>query len=416
MQVTSSTAAIVAQRPTSVERLLSADSATALERFEGSPLLAEGKISLIGLDSVVERLGARWEMRSDQVYDFVERSIERQLGGAGYWLRVSDRDYLIVQPAASRFAAQAFCLSCLRELLKHFLGEIREGDLRVCEVTRLSAGSLQGALVDPIFVDAAAARESPPAGDLAFKAGGPSVLHPEVAWSPFVTNDGRSVRVSCVLEPVIQLKTYTRIGYRLARRVLVQGTDVELSETDRLRLSRSDIERIDLATISRGIDRLAAEAGAEQQLSLIIPVSFVSLSNQGTRALIAAALREAQTHVRRGIICEIVDIEGVPPSALLTAISLIRPFCLFVVGGVREANAPVFRDLKETNLQGASFDCPIGLDDDPTFLAWAKVAIGAAKRLTRSVLVYRLSSPRRVAMAEALGATHASMRLNPGGG
>lgn len=392
----------------SVERLLSADSAAALERFADSPLLAQGKISLIGLDAIVDRLGERWPARRTQVYEHVERNFERQLSGTGYWQRVSERDYLIVQPAATRYAAQAFCLSCLRELLKFFLGEARECDLRVCEVTRLSPTSLGGALLDPVHVEAAAAREAPPAAL-------PETEVPftqRANWSPFVTTDGHSVRVSCALEPVIELKNHARIGYRLARRVLRVETETELSEPERQRLSRADIERIDLATIARGIGRLASEEGA-QLPSLIIPVSFITLSSLKSRALLVAAFKEAQTHVQRGLICEIVDIEGVPPSVLLAAISMIRPFCLFVVGHLRDPCDAATRDLKGAGLQGLSFDCAPNLDGDAQFLGWARSAITVSKRVTRSVMIYRLSGPRQAALADALGATHASLVAGP---
>jgi hypothetical protein len=353
------------------------------------------------------RLGDRWPMRREQVYDHVERSLQRHLAGEGYWQRVSERDYLIVQPGATRFGAQAFCLGCLRELLKHFLGETRESDLQVCEVTRLSPSGLSAAPVDALAVEAAAAREAASA-----RAAEPPSIGPASNWTPFVATDGRPMRVSCTLEPVFQLKTHARIGYRMARRVVqTGGAERELSDAERQALSRSDIERVDLATIARGLGRLTAEAHKPLQPSLILPVSYVSLSNLKSRALLATAFKEAQTRVRQGVICEAVDIEGVPPGALLAAISMIKPFCLFVVGHVHDPSDKALRELGGSHLQGISFDCPAGLDDDADFLDWARTAIGGAKRITKSVLVYRLSSPRRAAMAGVLGASHASLNL-----
>jgi hypothetical protein len=78
---------------------------------------------------------------------------------------------------------------------------------------------------------------------------------------------------------------------------------------------------------------------------------------------------------------------------------------------VHDPSDKALRELSGTHLQGISFDCPPGLDDDADFLDWARTAIGGAKRITKSVLVYRLSSPRRAAMAGVLGATHASLNL-----
>ena len=96
--------------------------------------------------------------------------------------------------------------------------------------------------------------------------------------------DGRQLRVSATLEPVYELKGFTRIGFRMIRRVIVIATAEELSTQQVAALSATDIMRADLATITRGIDRLRAEAGGERQLSLIVPLSFVSLSSQKGRA------------------------------------------------------------------------------------------------------------------------------------
>jgi hypothetical protein len=229
-------------------------------------------------------------------------------------------------------------------------------------------------------------------------------------WTPFVASDGRRVRVSCVLEPVFELKNYGRIGNRIARRVLAMDTEEPLTIAQIQNLSRGDIERIDLATIARGLDRLRAESGDDRQLSLIIPVSFISLSHRHGRAALSDMFREARTLVRAGIICEVCDIEGVPQNALLSATSLIKPDCMFLIGRLAAAPDKALGNLRDAGLQAVSFEAPQGSPEDAEFLAWAKTAIGAAKRAARSVMIYRINSPRLAGVAALLGATHASLR------
>jgi hypothetical protein len=229
-------------------------------------------------------------------------------------------------------------------------------------------------------------------------------------WTPFMASDGRRVRVSCVLEPVFELKNYGRIGYRIARRVLAMDTEEPLTSTQIQNLSRSDIERIDLATIARGLDRLRAESGDDRQLSLIIPVSFISLSHRHGRAALSDMFREARTLVRAGIICEVCDIEGVPQNALLSAILLIKPDCMFLIGRLAAMPDKALGNLRDAGLQAVSFEAPRETLEDAEFLAWAKAAIGAAKRAAKSVMIYRVSSPRLAGVAALLGATHASLR------
>jgi hypothetical protein len=230
-------------------------------------------------------------------------------------------------------------------------------------------------------------------------------------WTPFVASDGREVRVTCALEPVFELRTYRRIGFRMVRRVLVVSTDEELTPSALANLSRADILRIDLATIARGLHRLES-AGSEDQLpSLIVPVSYTSLSNRKARADIVDAFKEATGLVKQGVICEITDIESVPQVALLSVTSLIRPFALLVVGRLETTPPPlaILNQLKGSGLQALSFECPPN-QGEAEFLGWSKATIEAAKRIAKSVLVYRTTSARNAGLAALIGATHASVR------
>jgi hypothetical protein len=374
-----------------------------MEPLSGSPLLSEGRINLISLDVIAKRLGPRWETRRDPIYEHVERTIVRYIGAEGNALRVSDTDYLIVQPEISRFAAQARCLRCLREVLTYFLGQARLVDLDVREVTAISGQGLEAALVDATSVMAGAEKESAAASSTPKAGSGDQ-------WSPFLASNGQRVRVSCTLEPVLELKGYTRIGYRVARRVLLLATDEPLSAIELSRLTRADMERIDFATIARGLDRLRSEVGGEMQPSLIIPVSYISLSNQRSRAVLIGLFQQAQLAVKRGLICEVCDIDGVPQAALLTATSFIKPYCLFVVGRTATARDSVARNLRGTGLQAISYEASEELESDADFFHWAKNAIAAAKTVAKSVMVYGLADARRAALVASLGATHGSVR------
>jgi hypothetical protein len=174
-------------------------------------------------------------------------------------------------------------------------------------------------------------------------------------------------------------------------------------------LSRNDIERIDLATIARGLGRLRAEQQGERQLSLIIPVSYISLSHRGGRAALAELLREATELVQTGVILEVCDIEGVPQTALVEATSLIRPYCVFIIGRLSAAPDYALGNLQNAGLSGLSFEAPRCWSGDAEFMGWTKAAVHAAKRIAKSVIIYRLGSTRHAGMASLLGASHASL-------
>ncbi|MEJ0065515.1 MAG: hypothetical protein WDM85_08765 [Caulobacteraceae bacterium] len=394
-----------------VTRMASADAQQALERIQASSLLSEGKVCLMSLDAIRERLGARWIARRDRVYDHAQQSLRRALGPHGFFLRVSETDFLVAQPSVGRVAGQASCLYCLREVLTYFLGEALISDIMVHEVTSIEDGHIAARTLDAQAVEAEAltlptAAPSPPLAPTT------SSLISQDRWTPFVAHDGQRLRASCQLEPVFQLKTYARIGYRMRRRIMTLPAERPLSRADQQKLTAADIERIDFATLARGLNRLEQEGDGERQPSLILPVSFTTLSSKRGRAMLAEFFRAAQGSVQRGLICEVCDIEGVPPSTLLAVTSLMRPFCLFIIGRLAAPPVNGLGALQDAGLQGVSIECPLGLESDSAFDSFVKMITAAAKPVVRAVMIYGVAGPHQAAIASLYGATHASFAPN----
>jgi hypothetical protein len=396
---------------TGAVRLVSADAEAEIERFSDPRLLAAGKINIISLEAVQQRFADRWLSRREQVFAFAERVLDRNLSGRGVFVRVSDTDFFVVHPELGRLAGQAACLRYLREVLQHFLSDAEPAASGILQVTRISKGRLEAAPVDVAGAEASLLRgetESEEQTRLAAYQGdvepGGRLLD---RWSQFVAADGRQLRISATLEPVYELKGFTRIGFRMIRRVIVVSSGEELTPQQVSALAPIDLLRADLATITRGVDRLGA-AGGEQQLSLIVPVSFSSLASQRGRAELTEPLKEAGSLVKLGVVCEILDIEGVPPAALLTATTLVRPFSLLVAGRLDRPGQGAVARLQGGGLQALSFECPQGMGD-AEFFGWSSAAITAARKLTKSVLVYGASSTQRAGTLASLGASHVSI-------
>jgi hypothetical protein len=226
-----------------------------------------------------------------------------------------------------------------------------------------------------------------------------------------VAHDGRRLRTSCQLEPVFQLKTYERIGFRMKRRVLVMPTETPMSLAEQRALTGADLERIDLATLARGLERLRQQREAERQPSLVLPVSFATLSSTRGRAQLADFFRAAEQNVQRGLICEVCDVEGVPPGALLAATSLMRPFCRYIIARLSAVPAGALSNLEGAGIQGVSIECPPGLSSDQVFDDLVKAMVAAARPFVRAVMLYGVSGPRQAAIAALHGATHASFAV-----
>ncbi|HET9161730.1 MAG TPA: hypothetical protein VFN88_14055, partial [Caulobacteraceae bacterium] len=178
---------------------------TALARFtqfRDSPLLDEGRVNVIALDPIADRLADRWASRKEQVYEHLERALNRKLGATDFFLRVSDTVYLVAQPSAGRFGAQALCVRALDEVVSFFLGPGPRHDVQVHKVTDLSVNQIVAVPIDRSVLAEAERQESKSSAAAIAEAKGDATLLSPARWSPFVASNGIHVRVSCFLEPV----------------------------------------------------------------------------------------------------------------------------------------------------------------------------------------------------------------------
>lgn len=394
-----------------VPRLVTAGAEEALARFSDPELLASGRANVISLQAVEARFGARWRLRADQVHAFAERVFERGMEGRGFFVRISATDYFVVQPSIGRATGQAACLRYLREVLQHFLGEDSQALGGVLQVTQIENGRLLACQIEDLgqVSDAEPTAQETESGTVAKAVANGARLVDR--WTPFVAADGRELRVSARLEPVYELKGFTRIGFRLARKVIIVRNEEELSPQQIGQLSTADLLRVDLATIARGMHRLLSDGASERQHSLIVPLSYPVVSNQKARTELAKQIREAGALVKSGVICEICDIEGVPAGALMAVAALIKPFALLILGRVSDTSTVAMQRLEGAGLQALSLDSPQGLSDQ-AFLDWATSTIAAARAVSRSILVYQVDAPRRAGILASIGASHVSV-ANP---
>ncbi|MDB5451801.1 MAG: hypothetical protein JWO33_379 [Caulobacteraceae bacterium] len=393
-------------QPQPVVRRLTEGAAEVLERLSATSL-ESGKVNLISIDAVAAAFGTRWDSKRSQVYEHVERILERSLGEDGYFTRVSATDFLVVQPNAGQFGAQALCYRSFREIWTHFLGKEPQPERTVHKVTELSAHQITATEVDASEAMAGEAEEMEVAQSLeAAKAKAANKPLSPTKWAPFVASNGRRVDVVCHLEPVFSVRTRSRIALRFSRKVIDLATSEPLRSGEVAALNRSDLFRVDMATLSRGLAQLEADETAEPELSLIVPASYIALSHAPSRQAFIKALAEFAGKVEKGLILELHDLAGVPHANLSEVLATIRPLCLLAVGHL-SAETPA-RSLKEVGLSAVSVSCPKLLGGEAAYIGWLKGWIRSAHVVARSVMVYRCASSRQMAMAAALGASHCS--------
>jgi hypothetical protein len=373
-----------------------------LAPFQAPGALAAGQVSLISLETVADALGAAWQGRRTEVYDRAGRVLAKRLAIEDAFLRISETDFLLAQ-RAPRPAAEEKAVRALGEIVGHFLGETEPEDLRLFTVSRVGPTRVLCTPLDASAVlaraDERTARDDPANTD---------ILAGE-RWAPFFTTDGRKVRPSCVLEPVFEIAGRHRIGYRLRRKLVDVASGEPLSFAQQHSLTRADTLRIDRATLARGIERLNSAVDGEAALSLIMPVSYFSLTHPEAGAQLSRMFARARHAVSAGVICEIYDIEGISQSALAVAVALVKPWSLFVTGHLTEEHPRATAAMKAAGIQVLSFTAPRAMESDAEFIGWLSPALRGARKVGRSVMVYGCHSQRRMALAGVLGATHASL-------
>lgn len=371
----------------------------------GSPyLLANGKVCVVSLEAIARRFGSRWTQRQEIVREHCNKVFRRELGVDALFEWVSDSTVMVAQPSCIDFVGQAKCFGCLKEILEHFLGESKLPDLVVHTVTSLSSTEIVGQRLDAERVMLAARRQPPQRRDTTAR------THQS---SPFLTSAGRRVRVSCQLEPLIQLKSCSRIGFRASRRVIDVQTEAQLTAVEVGNFSRSDILQVDAAAIGRGLERLRREVNGARTPTLIIPISYSSLSYQEGFSTIVELLKESASEIQHGAICEITDYETAPAGALSSALSVLRPYCAHVVGRGETVRPGAMGHSNEREIvSGVGYECP-PVSDEATFIDWAKGVLLVNGRARPNRLLFQVSDLRMVALAAALGASHASLTPRP---
>ena len=325
-------------------------------------------------------------------------------------IRVSETDYLVAQPDISRFAGQVNCLAALREILTFFLGEARPEDLFLREVTTLSQGGVTSHKVDAPrgvqndFPDETVAPPSslPPA-ETASQQASPD------KWSPFATSDGRALRVSCLLEPVFEMQKVRLVGHRLepvVTRVLEGGLPWTPGRAINA-LSPVDRERVDLATIARGVSRIRSTAVGARSPMIMLPAAFTTLGSSRGRAALVNAMTEAKVDAWMRVVCEIDELDGAPTSRLIEAVSLIKPFCYAILGRTG-GNRRTMDAIATAGFNGASRLFDPAAPDEILFERLQWFAESARERM-KVCMSFGLTRRQGVALASAAGVSHTAI-------
>jgi len=396
------------------DRITTAGSSDVLDRLSHPALIAAGLVTVIGLDAIRRKLGDRWPIKRAQIWDHVDRELERTLGAADIFLRTDDVSYTIAQPGSDRYAAQAVCFSVLQEVLKFFLGESRAADIDVRTVSSIVGGQMTSQPVDltklrrggPTAGTGSVAET--PAEQLAAAVTGPLADHAPAAahWKPPLLGRSSIIELSPTKRGNFDLKLSVEGVWNLKRGVLTSFL-VERNGV-RGKTDVAELEEIDVATlvyVSTLLDEQAEQGGA---LTLHLPLSFTSLATQRTRQRLLSLTQPVREAMRRTVLLEIVDLDpGVPPSRLIEVVGLVHSLFVGIIGRVKPTKAALAA-VKGCGLRGVAVNAEQLNPYQPEFDARLKAFAALSRDVSPNLIIHGLPNTRLVDVATAAGFTHAS--------
>src|SRR3954471_21700768 len=90
--------------------------------------VASGFLRLLSLDALRERMGDKWESRSEHIQFVTEAAIKRHLQRGQTFYRANDSSYVIVFDFDAEERAEFICRAISREIIQRLLGSSENKD------------------------------------------------------------------------------------------------------------------------------------------------------------------------------------------------------------------------------------------------------------------------------------------------
>lgn len=398
-------------QPPESRRLETVGLDTVLERFASPDMLARGTVNVISVAAIRAKSGDRWSRRAEDVWAYMDRKLDEHLGVGDVRHRLNATDFLVAMPSRDAVTAQVVAMRVLEEVLTHFLGEAKPGDIDIKAVTSVENGALTCATIDPDLLavmrtQPLPAPPPPPANSFVG-----IDLAEERKRNPvsFVTGSGLSLRIDFSVEPLISLRHNATAGLRIEPVVTDEPTGRIIPARAFARLEDHDVARIDEATIAYGALYLPKAEGRSQP-PIMLPQSFRTMAGRKGRGALINQAGAATAIVKTALIVELMDAgAGVPPGRLTEVAGLLTSLCRGVMGRVTPGKefAAAFRDAR---LMGVTLDAA-DLPGPDSRIAGQILEFGKlAKGLAPVTSVHGLASVDFFAIAEVAGLTHAAVR------
>ncbi|MGZ3297832.1 MAG: hypothetical protein ACXU8O_02355, partial [Asticcacaulis sp.] len=249
------------------------DAVVVVERLRETHVDTTGHAFLLKLDTLIVRLGARWEQKCDLVFDHLKSGFERQFEEPNWCLGINGDSWMALLPTVGSRKGALAVAEMWRELCSFFVGDMSSIDVPLFEIRVEDVDRFSIKKIDlKAWFDAPDDEQGPvKARGGAFASqgaddgeGGPAAKSQRpVMVAATVTYAGRSLKIASSVEPLFEMKKMAMIGHRLEGLVMENLDNTLLDRKALANLDWGLREQLDVVNIEQGL-RLLRLRSAEQ--------------------------------------------------------------------------------------------------------------------------------------------------------
>lgn len=386
-------------------------------------MLSAGRLQVLSLDKIKERIGERWARHADHVQSVVEEIFTRRLTPADVYTRIGDVTHLILFSSLNRAEAKIKATLLAEEIATRLIGREEAPDFVdvetvVIDVDREMAAEktdLIGAVTE--LMDKEAADEA--SGDGGMDEGTSALIAAASGLSPEAL---RGLTPSAVVrsyapvntEPPKDLGFVFRPMWAVERRILstylcviVKRGENGTVGDDYSALYASDqpamIARLDQVTLGRIEREIESLAGKNQKLLIGCPVHYHTLNRGTSRAAYLMQCKRIPDWFRPYVVFEVVGFpEAIPQGRVAEIAGILKPYSRSVLARLEKGHQN-FQSFANANLHAVGMDVALyGLPEE-RMMAILSQFVGAASDVGLKTYVHGLRSRSLTVAALAAG-------------
>ena len=397
------------------------DAVEIVERLRETHVDSTGHAFLIKLDTLIVRLGPRWEVKKDLVFEHLKTGFERQYPEPNWCIPIHEDSWLGLLPQLGSRKGALAVADIWRDLCDFFIGDMSGLDVPVFEVLVEDVDRFLLKKIDFNSYFGQAGHEGAPIkarhGGFHSDASGRDVsglanahaMQRPVIVAASVNYAGRTLKVASSVEPLFEMKKMALIGHRLEAMVMENLDNVLLDRKGLANIDWSLREQVDIVNIDQGLKLLRLRTPEQRKMLMVVPAAFSTFASAKARQTITAEVSRAAAEMGLKILFEMRGLDGVPPHRVLEVVSLIKPFCMTVVGSV-SPERKVIAGLNKCGLSGVCVEYDGVKRDDATLQDYLGTLAATAKLSAGACMVQGFDNYRQMAVARLAGVTHASIR------